>query len=232
MSKSDKFRRVFKWIIYKIMPKEKPEILKYFLEDLLEWEIWYRAKSMFSGWGIYRFEKMFAILVDDEFYFKTWENNLKDYLDAWSIPFSYHSNWKNHIITYYKIPENILEDRNELKLWIKKSLEVPVKPQKKTLKTKYLSKKVLEYLLKIPIWKVSTYKILAAKFKVHPRTIASIMKYNKEPYIYPCYKVIASDGKISWYNTVRWIEEKIEKLQNDWIEIIDWKIDKKYFFNE
>lgn len=212
------------------MPKEKPEILKYFLEDLLDGEIWYRAKSMFSWWWIYKFEKMFAILVDEEFYFKTWENNLKDYLDVWSNPFSYHSNWKNHIISYYKIPENILEDRSELKLWIKKSLEVPVKPQKKTLKTKELREKVLEYLLTIPVWKVSTYKILAEKFKVHPRTIASIMKYNKEPSIYPCYKVIASDGKLSGYNTLGWVEEKIEKLQNDRIEIINGKIDRKYFY--
>lgn len=95
-----------------------------------------------------------------------------------------------------------------------------------------LSKQVLEHLLKIPVWKVSTYKILAQKFKVHPRTIASIMKYNKEPYIYPCYKVVASNGKISWYNTPRWIEEKIEKLQKDGIEIINGKINKKYFYNE
>lgn len=214
------------------MPKEKTEILKYFLEDLLQWEIWYRAKSMFSGWGIYRFEKIFAILVDEEFYFKTWENNIKDYLDIWAKPFTYKVKWKTQKISYYKIPENILEDRSELKLWIKKSLEVESKTQKKSLKTKDLSKKVLEYLLEIPKWKISTYKILASKFKVHPRTIASIMKYNKEPSIYPCYKVIASDGKISWYNTVRWVEEKIEKIQNDWIEILNWKIDKKYFFNE
>lgn len=89
---------------------------------------------------------------------------------------------------------------------------------------------VLEYLLLIPNWKVTTYKLLALKFWCHPRTIASIMKQNKEPLKYPCYKVVASDGKISWYNTKAWVPEKIQKLKNDWIEIINDKIDKKYFF--
>lgn len=211
------------------MSREKPEILLYFLEDLLDGEIWYRAKRMFSWWGIYRFEKMFAILVDDEFYFKTWEKNKHDYIDIWAKPFTYEAKWKIKKLSYYKIPEDILENRSQLKIWIEKSLEQETKIHKKTLKTEALSKEVLWYLLTIPPWKVATYKILAEKFSVHPRTIASIMKYNKEPSIYPCYKVVASDGKISWYNTVRWVEEKIEKLQNDGIKIIDGKIDKKYF---
>ncbi len=212
------------------MPKEIPEILRYFLEDLLDDQIWYSYRWMFWWYSIYKFGKIFAILVDDEFYFKTWENNLKDYLEIWSKAFTYEVKGKLHQMCYYKIPENILEDRNELKLWIEKSLEVPAKIQKKTLKTKELREKVLEYLLTIPVWKVSTYKILAEKFKVHPRTIASIMKQNKNQDIFPCYKVVMNDGSLWWYNL--WLEEKIKRLKNDWIEIIDGKIDRKYFFND
>lgn len=211
------------------MPKEIPEILRYFLEDLLDWEIWYSYRWMFWWYSIYKFGKIFAILDDnEEFYFKTWENNLKDYLSFWAKAFTYEVKGKNHQMCYYKIPENILEDRNELKLWIEKSLEVESKTQKKSLKTKDLWKKVLEYLKTIPKWKVSTYKILADIFKVHPRTIASIMKQNKNQDIFPCYKVIASDESLWWYNL--WLEEKIKRLKNDWIEILNWKIDKKYFY--
>lgn len=209
--------------------KQLPEILKYFLEDLLFDEIWYRAKSMFSWWWIYRFEKMFALLIDDEFYFKTWENNLQDYLDNFSKPFTYKAKWQIKQMSYYRLPEEILENSDELKIWIKKSLEVPekIKPKKTSPD---ISKKVLTYLQSIPTWKVSTYKLIADKFKVHPRTIAAIMKYNKEPYVFPCYKVVSHDGKLSWYNTPRWIEEKIEKLNSDGIEVNDGKIDKKYFY--
>ncbi len=212
------------------MAKQLPEILKYFLEDLLSWFPWFSYKSMFWSFWIYRFWKMFAILMDEEFYFKVWANNLKDYKEHNSKQFSYPKLWKTAYLSFYTIPEYLLENKEELLIWIEKSLEVPSKTPKKTLKTKELSKQVLEYLLKIPAWKVTTYKLLAEKFQVHQRTIASIMKYNKEPLKYPCYKVIASDGKISWYNTKAWVPEKIEKLKKDWIEIKNRKIEKKYFY--
>lgn len=214
------------------MPKKQPpEILKYFLEDLLSWIPWFSYKSMFWSFWVYRFWKMFSILDEnEEFYFKVWENNLSDYKNNNSKQFSYQKLWKIAYLNFYTIPEYLLENREELLIWIEKSLEVPSKTAKKTLKTKELSYKVLEYLLKIPIWKVTTYKLLAEKFWVHSRTIASIMKYNKEPLKYPCYKVVANDGKISWYNTERWVTEKAEKLKKDWIEIKNDKIDEKYFF--
>lgn len=89
---------------------------------------------------------------------------------------------------------------------------------------------ILSFLQTIPKGKVSTYKLIASKFGTHPRAVASVMRFNKDPIKYPCYKVVANDGKISWYNTERWVEEKIEKLEKDGIEIINGKVLKKYFF--
>lgn len=88
--------------------------------------------------------------------------------------------------------------------------------------------KVLTFLQTIPKGKVTTYKNLALRFWLHPRAIASIMRYNADPLTYPCYKVIASSGKISGYNTKCWITEKIEKLQADGIPIADWIVPSKY----
>lgn len=89
---------------------------------------------------------------------------------------------------------------------------------------------ILSFLQTIPKGKVSTYKLIADKFGCHPRAVAKVMRYNKDPITYPCYKVIAHSWKISWYNTARGVEEKIEKLEKDGIEIINWTIDKKYYF--
>ena len=83
---------------------------------------------------------------------------------------------------------------------------------------------VLIALQKIPKGKVTTYKNLALRFWLHPRAIASIMRYNKDPITYPCYKVISASGKISGYNTEQGILEKITKLKADGIPIINWKI--------
>lgn len=93
-----------------------------------------------------------------------------------------------------------------------------------------LSSQILAYLQTIPKGKVSTYKLIGEKFGAHPRSVASVMKYNKDPITYPCYKVVAHDGKLSGYNTPRGVEEKIEKLMADGIEIINGKVDKKYFW--
>lgn len=94
-----------------------------------------------------------------------------------------------------------------------------------------IDKEILEYLQTIPKGKITSYKFLAGKFEVHPRKIASVMRYNKDPITYPCYKVLAESGKISGYNTNRWVEEKIEKLEADWIAIINGIVEKKYFID-
>lgn len=88
--------------------------------------------------------------------------------------------------------------------------------------------RVLESLLDIPKGKVTTYKNLALKFGTHPRAIAQFMKSNKQPGRFPCYKVVAADGKLSGYNTERWVMEKIEKLRADGITIRGGKIPKEF----
>ena len=89
---------------------------------------------------------------------------------------------------------------------------------------------ILEYLQKIPKWKVMTYKSLAEVFDVHPRKIAMTMKHNPYPDIYPCYKIISASGKLWWYSWEGKIDGKMSRLISDWIKIENWKIDKKYFF--
>lgn len=89
-----------------------------------------------------------------------------------------------------------------------------------------INKEVLEYLKTIPKWKVTTYKALADKFWVHPRKIASIMRTNKEPLVYSCYKVISDSGKIWWYSAFDWVDSKIEMLEKDWVIIKNWKVEE------
>lgn len=64
-----------------------------------------------------------------------------------------------------------------------------------------LKQQILQHLQTIPKGKVTTYKNIAKLFNIHPRAVASVMRYNADPITYPCYKVIAASGKISGYNT-------------------------------
>ena len=91
-----------------------------------------------------------------------------------------------------------------------------------------LDKQILKYLQDIPEGKVSTYKRIWDKFWVHPRRIASVMKHNKNPDIYPCYKVISESGKISWYSALSLVSSKVEKLEKDGIKIVNGVIGEEY----
>ncbi|MFZ2718495.1 MAG: MGMT family protein [Candidatus Absconditicoccaceae bacterium] len=86
---------------------------------------------------------------------------------------------------------------------------------------------IYKFLQTIPHGKVVSYKTIADKFDIHPRYVGKIMNQNQNPDIYPCYKVIRSDGNLGGYGGG--CEEKIKRLKSDGIQIIDSKIGKTYF---
>ncbi len=88
--------------------------------------------------------------------------------------------------------------------------------------------KALLLLRRIPKGRVTTYKALARACKTSPRAIGQIMRHNKEPEKYPCYKVIMSNGRIGGYQGTRGIKKKIMLLKKDGIEVKNGKVDKKY----
>lgn len=106
------------------MPKPLPELLKYFLSDCLEENRSYTTKPMMGGYCIYKHWKIFAIYAMDMIYFKTHENNLKDFQDIWAKQFEFEK--KDGSIArmcYYLLPEEILDDREKLNIWIEKALD-------------------------------------------------------------------------------------------------------------
>ena len=215
------------------MSKKTPEYLSYFLQDCLGWDKQFTKKAMFSWYAIYKNEKVFCLYLNDIIYFKVWENNTDLYKKYHSKPFTFSKkDWKIWMLSYYELPEEILENREELDYWIEKSLEVENKTssKKKSRKTLELNNKILEKLLEIPKWKVTTYKILADIFNVHPRRIASVMKYNKNPDFYPCYKVVSHSRKINWYSWPNWINSKKNMIELDWVKIINWLVWKEFIY--
>jgi O-6-methylguanine DNA methyltransferase len=89
-------------------------------------------------------------------------------------------------------------------------------------------KSVLELLTKIPKGKVTTYGELARAAGTSPRAVGQIMRHNSDPITYPCYKVVASDGRVHGYSGCMKgakVNRKISLLKNDGIEISNGKID-------
>lgn len=82
------------------------------------------SRAMFGGWGIYRNGIFFALISDGELYFKVGKGNKADYEKLGSKPFVYtgHKN-KNITMSYWLLPEDIMENKDELEKWIDKSVE-------------------------------------------------------------------------------------------------------------
>jgi len=86
-------------------------------------------------------------------------------------------------------------------------------------------------LKKIPKGKVATYKELARVCETSPRAVGRIMAANDHPKEYPCYKVVASDGKLTGYSAPGGLKKKEELLSNEGIFVIKGKVDPTYFYS-
>lgn len=83
------------------------------------------SRKTFSGYGIYLYGTIFALIIDDELYFKVGEKNIEDYKKLNSHPFTYHNKkGKEIVMPYWTVPSEILEDKNRLYDWILKSVQV------------------------------------------------------------------------------------------------------------
>ncbi len=76
-----------------------------------------RAKAMFGGHGFYHGELFFGILMAGRLYFKTNEQTRSEYLKRGMSPFIYEKARQTTTLSYYEVPPEVLEDRDQLVSW-------------------------------------------------------------------------------------------------------------------
>lgn len=108
------------------MPRDQ-DFNDYIVNDVMKDIPGITSRAMFGGWGIYKDGIFFALISDGELYFKVDESNIDDYKKRGSHPFVYSSKSKDMTMSYWLLPEEILEDRSELPLWIEKSVKAKLK---------------------------------------------------------------------------------------------------------
>jgi DNA transformation protein len=78
---------------------------------------------MFGGAGIFRDGVMFALIVDDTLYFKADDSNRRDFEAEGLAPFSYETkNGRNTIMSYWRCPDRLFDDPDEMAAWAGKAL--------------------------------------------------------------------------------------------------------------
>jgi DNA transformation protein len=107
-------------------PEVANEFVAYILEQLFPLGS-VRAKRMFGGYGVYLEEVFFAIIVDDTLYLKADDGN-RGYFEALDLrPFRYQSKGKELTMSYYPLPDEALEDREEMLVWARRSIEAALR---------------------------------------------------------------------------------------------------------
>jgi DNA transformation protein len=104
------------------------EFISHFIDQLSSWGKVF-AHRMFGGAGLYCDGVIFGIIVDDVVFLKVDDSNRDDFIRAGSFPFNpYPEKAKEKtVMSYYEIPVDILEDRDQLAIWVGRSLAVAKK---------------------------------------------------------------------------------------------------------
>lgn len=100
------------------------EFMSYVLDQLSCWG-GVSVRRMFGGAGLYREGKMFGLIADDVAYLKVDDASREDFVKAGSSAFDpYPELNKATVFSYYEIPPEVLEDREELRRWAQRALQV------------------------------------------------------------------------------------------------------------
>jgi DNA transformation protein len=78
-------------------------------------------RRMFGGEGLYLDGRMIGILIEDELYLKVDAHNRPDFEAAGSEPFTYRRMNREVALSFWRLPDEIIEDGDALRAWALKS---------------------------------------------------------------------------------------------------------------
>ncbi|HIH90306.1 MGMT family protein [Ignicoccus hospitalis] len=70
-----------------------------------------------------------------------------------------------------------------------------------------------ELLLLIPLGKVTTYSSLASLLGTHPRAVGAMLARNEDLVVYPCHRVVMSDGRLGGYALGKEFKRRLLELE-------------------
>lgn len=80
------------------------------------------ARRMFGGYGLYHEGRMFGLVVDDILYLKADAESTGEFVRHGLGPFEYQRQGKLVQLSYYRAPDEILDDRELAARWARLAL--------------------------------------------------------------------------------------------------------------
>lgn len=82
------------------------------------------VRRMFGGAGIYADGVMFGLIADDTLYLKADEKTKRDFEAEGLGPFVYEGGGRTIAMSYWRIPDRLLDDPDEMAAWSRTALGV------------------------------------------------------------------------------------------------------------
>lgn len=106
------------------------EFMNYVLE-LMEPFGGVSSRAMFGGYGIYKEGVMFALVAEDTLYFKVDDFNRFEFERLDLGPFIYIKGKKPMAMSYYRAPEEAVDESDEMVRWAQVGFEAALRNKKK-----------------------------------------------------------------------------------------------------
>ena len=110
------------------MSSARNEFVDYVVELMADWAP-VMARRMFGGYGLYREGSMFALIADDQLFFKADAGNEPQFERAGSHPFVYTSPTRTVQMSYWSAPEASLESAAEMNSWCQSAYGAALRAQ-------------------------------------------------------------------------------------------------------
>ena len=86
-------------------------------------------KSMFGGAGIYHKDQIFGLIIAERIYLRTDDVTRPAFEREGVKPFRYSTkNGEVGVMTYWELPERLLDEPDELKAWARAAYETGIRP--------------------------------------------------------------------------------------------------------
>ena len=110
------------------MSSARNEFVDYVVELMADWAL-VTARRMFGGYGLYREGSMFALIADDQLFFKADAGNEPQFERVGSHPFVYISQTRAVQMSYWSAPEASLESAAEMNSWCQSAYGAALRAQ-------------------------------------------------------------------------------------------------------
>lgn len=102
------------------------------LSDFAEIE----TKRLFGGRAVLKDNLNFGLIFEDELYLKVDEQNLASFKQHDSQQFTYDKGGKTIYVSFWTVPESIIEDREEFAIWANGAFDAALRAKKPKRKIK------------------------------------------------------------------------------------------------